>query len=263
MVIEHKIICGKGTGRLASGQRNRVDIPKDKLIELYVESKLSLNKIGKIFNCDYESVRRRMIESGIERTGEVRDKKGTNKVRHICENCGNEFMVRPSRAKHGRGKFCSPKCQYKSNNKGYRSTTKTIVFRCICCGMDIIKYATRLATKGSGKYCSLHCRNEHRVGKNHPQHIDGKAADKRGANWQKQKRAAKKRDNNICQKCFVQLAAKNMHVHHVMPYRYYKSYLDANKLENLITLCESCHRKDDAVIQRKEREAGITTFKFL
>ena len=39
------------------------------------------------------------------------------KVKRICENCGIEFPIDPSKIKQGRGRFCSPKCQNKWQSK--------------------------------------------------------------------------------------------------------------------------------------------------
>jgi DEAD/DEAH box helicase domain-containing protein len=71
-----------------------------------------------------------------------------------------------------------------------------------------------------------------------------------GPNWQKQRDAARERDNYRCRRCDAP-EKPNMqhHVHHVTPFRTFgyvrghnDNYLLANQLDNLITLCPSCHR---------------------
>jgi len=44
-----------------------------------------------------------------------------------------------------------------------------------------------------------------------------------------------------------------LHVHHRTPYHVFASYLDANRLENLVTLCGRCHRKADAAWRKANR----------
>lgn len=66
----------------------------------------------------------------------------------------------------------------------------------------------------------------------------GGYTDYRGPNWHKQSKAAQKRDNHTCQHCG---STSNLQVHHVIPYQTFGSYIDANNLGNLLTLCMTCH----------------------
>lgn len=59
----------------------------------------------------------------------------------------------------------------------------------------------------------------------------------RGTDWQEQRLKALNRDKK-CRLCGYD---KNLAVHHVIPYWKSKS----NELKNLITLCQSCHTKED------------------
>lgn len=64
----------------------------------------------------------------------------------------------------------------------------------------------------------------------------------RGPNWTQQSRAARKRDNNTCQRCGKK--ERGMAVHHVVPFRLFDGdYKTANQLTNLSTLCGYCHGK--------------------
>jgi predicted HNH restriction endonuclease len=74
-----------------------------------------------------------------------------------------------------------------------------------------------------------------------------------GDNWKEQRTKALERDGFQCVRCGLsreehrQKTGFDLHVHHRKPRkRFYKSpdkdIEDANKLENLITLCSSCHR---------------------
>lgn len=64
----------------------------------------------------------------------------------------------------------------------------------------------------------------------------------RGPNWKKQRLEALQRDGFCCRTC----GSKGMvSVHHVKPFRLHRDYLEANRLENLLTLCVPCHTKAD------------------
>lgn len=183
-----------------------------------------------------------------------------NSVELACEHCGKPFIRIASRLKWGRGKTCSAACQYAMIKQ--RTFEKTPKATCLNCQkVFAVPPSRRTGKRGVGKYCSRKCRDAHRIGDNHPQYLNGRAQEHRGANWQAQKRKAKRRDKWTCQHCGT-TAAENrektgqpMPVHHITPYRHFDSYLEANELANLVTLCSPCHRKADAEIQRSEREA--------
>lgn len=63
--------------------------------------------------------------------------------------------------------------------------------------------------------------------------------------WANQRDKARERDNWRCQRCGVKESdiSRELDVHHKKPYRKFEDKENANKLENLITLCRSCHGK--------------------
>ena len=74
-----------------------------------------------------------------------------------------------------------------------------------------------------------------------------------GPNWNMQRRMVLERDNNRCRTCGAEARPGNgLHVHHIRPFREYayvpgknEAYQQANDIENLVTLCPSCHRRAD------------------
>jgi 5-methylcytosine-specific restriction endonuclease McrA len=62
----------------------------------------------------------------------------------------------------------------------------------------------------------------------------------RGKTWKLQRALARKRDNDTCQMCGA-FKGEKIDVHHIKPYRLYKSSAAANNLRNLVCLCRSCH----------------------
>ncbi len=71
-----------------------------------------------------------------------------------------------------------------------------------------------------------------------------------GPNWDQQRKAAKRRDAHTCRKCAKPEPVDGIkhHVHHIKPFRTFgyipgenANYIQANVLENLLTLCPACH----------------------
>jgi len=175
------------------------------------------------------------------------------RVRCICQNCNEEFEVIVSRLKHGRGKNCSPTCQYSSIKN--QPKQKRVYLSCLNCSSVFWRYQSKLKNQnGSGKYCSRVCRDIHRIGPNHPQFKTGVAWNHHGPNWSAQRRKAKKRDGYSCVECLmteqesIKKFGQLLHVHHKIPFRKFDSYREANRLRNLETLCATDHRRTEAVI---------------
>ncbi len=78
-----------------------------------------------------------------------------------------------------------------------------------------------------------------------------------GPNWMVQRERARVRDNFQCQICGIQEINRSHHVHHKSPFRTYQSYEIANQLENLVTLCPSCHSKAESAVRVKSGLAGL------
>ena len=164
-------------------------------------------------------------------------------VKVACQHCAKPFEVAASRIKYGRGKSCSPACQYAAMRESPR--LRSVAFVCVGCGAQFARPASVVARhKGAGKFCTRHCRDANRIRENHPQFI-GRPAHHRGPNWMAQKRKARRRDNHTCGHC----RRPGEDVHHIRPFRLFTDYRVANALANLITLCRPCHRRADAAFQ--------------
>ena len=86
-----------------------------------------------------------------------------------------------------------------------------------------------------------------------------------GPDWQKIRLAVRKRDQFKCQVCGAEETRREHDVHHKTPFRAFiqNGVLDreqANRLENLTTLCPSCHRK---VEQNVRIRSGLTGLGFV
>lgn len=69
----------------------------------------------------------------------------------------------------------------------------------------------------------------------------------RGQDWYSKRQSTLIRDNYTCQECYIRREEldnpQHMHVHHITPYQISKD----NSLDNLITLCASCHNKREHI----------------
>lgn len=70
-----------------------------------------------------------------------------------------------------------------------------------------------------------------------------------GKYWNNISKRIRKRDNYTCKSCgitqneYLQQFDRKLDVHHIVPLREFDKLREANKDDNLITLCVSCHRK--------------------
>ena len=86
-----------------------------------------------------------------------------------------------------------------------------------------------------------------------------------GPNWQAVRQKALARDNHRCRTCGAEAKpGQGLHIHHIRPFREYNyipgendNYLQANQLENLVTLCPSCHRQAEAGQQARSALGGL------
>jgi DEAD/DEAH box helicase domain-containing protein len=79
-----------------------------------------------------------------------------------------------------------------------------------------------------------------------------------GAGWIKIKDAIRARDGYICQHCKIPESGKAHDVHHIIPFRKYSSAEEANREENLITLCPRCHRLAEQSVMIQSGLAAVS-----
>ena len=78
-----------------------------------------------------------------------------------------------------------------------------------------------------------------------------------GPGWSKIRDHVRARDEFRCQVCGVQENGRQHDVHHRVPFRQLPSAEQANRLENLITLCPACHRKAEQNVRMRSGLAGL------
>lgn len=166
-----------------------------------------------------------------------------------CHTCGECFKVDRHRADSA--KYCSQEC-YGLAERSVDVDDTTVV--CEVCG-DL--FQVRPARVESARFCSYDCkgkwRSENVAGENHPSWKGGYEP-YYGPNWERQRRRARHRDQHRCQGCgmteaeHIEEYGRKPPVHHLTPIRTFWEDGDldheaANRLDNLITLCDGCHQE--------------------
>ena len=150
----------------------------------------------------------------------------------VCCNCGKEFKLHNFRKNRAVKNYCSRAC---------RKTA--VIIHCDWCNNEILRVPAQIENHN---FCSTSCmgkyQTEFRSGEN-SKCFTGDYRKYYGPNWQKQRKAARERDNYTCQLCGKQEKGKQLSVHHKKAFALYgiENYEVANQLSNLITLCHSCH----------------------
>ena len=159
-----------------------------------------------------------------------------NRNSQYCEICGKDMgWTRYKR------KYC-PDCLsiHKSVTASNRVTTK-----CAYCGKEIQVIPSRYKSQ-KNVYCDAKCMAKHYAqiytGENSPTWTGGKRHYTGG--WIKARTEARARDKYTCAICGITEAeyGQELSVHHIRKYKDFANKVEANKLENLISLCEPCHR---------------------
>lgn len=166
--------------------------------------------------------------------------KRSKRKKYFCKSCGTEIIFTGDRY------YKKIYCDECAKNRPWSSKPKRITLQCGYCGKPIEVIASR-AAKNKYCYCDMDCMSKHYAeiysGENSPAWKGGKGHHYIG-NFFHQRNEARKRDNYTCQLCGVteEEFEKQMSAHHIKPYREFEDKEEANQLDNLVCLCESCHR---------------------
>jgi hypothetical protein len=167
----------------------------------------------------------------------------SKRVTLVCNQCGCQFKRKQYMKDWSstRGPFCSFKCygKWQSNNL-IGKNRKRVTVHCHVCGTPIERQPSAVSEH---VFCGRDCfgkwkASEECSGANSPSWLGGSAG-YRGPNWNRQRRATRKRDDQTCQRCGA--IGSHLPVHHIRPFRLFDDYRQANKLKNLRTLCPTCH----------------------
>ena len=230
----------------------------------------------KISDKKLEMLGKSMTEFG-DLSGIVRNVKTGNLILVPCCVCGKEFhkpRYAVERIRNGKKSknCCGVQCRIAmqketvtgENSKRWKGGP--VKQTCFICGKEFLRKRDQIETRNS-VFCSTTCfgtwksrtwRNE-----NHPCWRGGYKY-KNGAEvyhrdrWGSIRAATRKRDGNRCTKCGD--PGPRLHVHHKTPLRFYDNPDDANRPDNLTTLCRVCHAAEENLLRTQEdREYATKT----
>ncbi len=79
-----------------------------------------------------------------------------------------------------------------------------------------------------------------------------------GPDWPRIRLAVRTRDGFRCQACGAPESGREHDVHHKTPFKTFTSIAEANRLDNLTTLCASCHHNVEQNVRMRSGLAGLT-----
>jgi DEAD/DEAH box helicase domain-containing protein len=78
-----------------------------------------------------------------------------------------------------------------------------------------------------------------------------------GPDWPRTRDRVRARDKYTCQVCGAVESDRQLDVHHKTPFRAFPSWVEANRIENLTTLCSSCHRQVEQNVRMRSGLSGL------
>jgi len=79
-----------------------------------------------------------------------------------------------------------------------------------------------------------------------------------GPDWPRVRRAVLARDGHACRVCGTSAASGTaLHVHHRVPFRSFARPGEANRVENLVTLCPPCHQRAESEVRVRSGLAAV------
>lgn len=182
-----------------------------------------------------------------------------------CNNCGDTVEKLRSRAEKNEYNFCSGACynQWRRNHPEEHPLYSRIEVDCETCGESLRRKQYRV-NQGQRHFCSKDCLGDFRAQQTGEEaHAwNGGYSIYYGQNWPEKRQEALQRDNHRCQACGIsneahlEEYAQSLEVHHITPLREFEQAEDANTLDNLVTLCKSCHADYEGLPIRPDSETA-------
>ena len=152
-----------------------------------------------------------------------------------CQQCRESFEARDWR-ENRQTKYCSRRC------RDLAQTTR-VTLTCVQCREPFERKAYQAEwSQERGPFCGIACygawQRDHLPGAV----LVGQSNARHSGQWERNREAALRRDGRLCVKCG---ANESLHVHHVVPWE--PDQADPHALDNLVTLCAGCHRREHPV----------------
>lgn len=145
----------------------------------------------------------------------------------------------------------SCKAKHVHSQPGYQARNyKKVEVKCFHCGKIFSKKPSDIKLK-KWLFCSVECmgvfyRESGRFAGENNGAWNGGDISYYGANWLGQRELARERDCYKCMDCGISELeyGRELSVHHIKKFRDFNGdWQSANRLENLLSVCEPCHRK--------------------
>ena len=158
----------------------------------------------------------------------------------VCLRCGREFEPKDDRPNRP-ARYCSRKC-------GQPNQPSRVTLTCRQCGRQFErKRYMEQWSQDRGPFCGFRCygqwQKEHIAGEANPNY-QPQSNRRQAAQWERNRLAVLERDGHRCVRCG---STKRLHVHHREAWQAHQA--DPHALDNLETLCASCHRKSHPLKQ--------------
>lgn len=168
-----------------------------------------------------------------------------DRVERVCETCGKEFSVYKSalEGSNASGRFCCRACydEYQKTLTGKDNAKyQRVTAYCKNCGEPMEVIPSKLM-RGRGVFCSRECFKQY-----FHIYMDGEKNPNWTGGYRKHRgdfEYVKRRHFSKVQVCALCGTPRNIHIHHLVPYR----LTHDNKLDNLIPLCASHHKKVETI----------------
>jgi DEAD/DEAH box helicase domain-containing protein len=79
-----------------------------------------------------------------------------------------------------------------------------------------------------------------------------------GPDWPRIRQAVRRRDGFRCQVCGAPESGREHDVHHKLPFKAFASASEANRLDNLVTLCQTHHHEAEQNVRMRSGLAGLS-----
>jgi len=203
---------------------------------------------GKTVYNHFGSFKNGCEEAGVPHEDKPQQK---DKVKVECLQCGRERRVYPHRAEKEFPDGTSETCGECMDKKQKVS--------CSWCGEKIIRH-NYMVQQAENNFCDQEClgkwRSENIIGEKHPRYKGG-TIHEMGKFWSSIREKVIQRDDEKCIECgmnrseHVEKFNRDINVHHIVPRREFmksdnKTVNDSNEMDNLETLCITCHMQKEA-----------------
>lgn len=233
------------------------------------------DECGTVFYCDYERkyCSKDCREDAVSFEGSDNPNYSDGKETTECTICGGEFKYYLSEKE---GLYC-PACVESEawrdppvieGSDHPRWSGGKVDLECETCGTTVERFPSQMY--GEVAFCSDACHHDwlsaEFTGEGHP-NWEGGDVGNYGPGWNRVRRQALERDGHECVVCGTtsEELGRNPDVHHIVPVRVFEAaadlgVTDAHRLDNVVTLCPTCHRRADfGKISRQQLRRAIGT----